>query len=225
MVAEYAASVGGIQSAGLKFAGMKPVSPSMALHRQSVVGHMARDVLPNADAVASPLIRGQTQRLLAASLLGTFLNTALDALTDSPVGEIEPTALRRAVAFIDAHAGEGIGIAQIAEAARGGPRGLQQAFRRYRDTTPTQYLHRIRLDHAHRELFAGHPSRGDTVSTHDLLAQYLCYTPGDGGTWTFLRNASTGEQGWVRDDLLAGDGSQVPCEENPPPAVVNPLGG
>src|SRR5918911_1458339 len=40
MVAEYAASVGGIQSAGLKFAGMKPVSPSMALHRQSVVGHM-----------------------------------------------------------------------------------------------------------------------------------------------------------------------------------------
>ena len=61
--------------------------------------------------------------------------------------------------------------------------------------------------------------------THDQLAQYLCYTPGDGGTWTFLRNASTGEQGWVRDDLLAGDGSQVPCEENPPPAVVNPLGG
>lgn len=59
--------------------------------------------------------------------------------------------------------------------------------------------------------------------THDQLAQYLCYTPGEGGTWTFLRNASTGEQGWVRDDLLAGDGSQVPCEENPPPAVVNPL--
>jgi hypothetical protein len=57
---------------------------------------------------------------------------------------------------------------------------------------------------------------------HDQLAQYLCYTPGDGGTWTFLRNASTGEQGWVRDDLLAGGGSQVPCEENPPPAFVNP---
>lgn len=58
---------------------------------------------------------------------------------------------------------------------------------------------------------------------HDQLAQYLCYTPGEGGTWTFLRNTSTGEQGWVRDDLLAGDGSQVPCEDNPPPAFVNPL--
>jgi hypothetical protein len=54
----------------------------------------------------------------------------------------------------------------------------------------------------------------------DQLAEYLCYTPGDGGTWTFLRNVSTGDQGWVRDDLLAGDGSQVPCEDNPPPASV-----
>lgn len=57
----------------------------------------------------------------------------------------------------------------------------------------------------------------------DQLAQYLCYTPGDGGTWTFLRNVSTGEQGWVRDDLLAGNGSQVPCEQDPPPAWVSGL--
>jgi hypothetical protein len=56
--------------------------------------------------------------------------------------------------------------------------------------------------------------------TPGQLAQYLCYTPGDGGTWTFLRNVSTGDQGWVRDDLLAGNGSQVPCEQNPPPAGV-----
>lgn len=57
--------------------------------------------------------------------------------------------------------------------------------------------------------------------THDQLAQYLCYTPGDGGTWTFLRNASTGDQGWVRDDLLGGDGSQVACDPNPPAAGVS----
>jgi hypothetical protein len=43
-------------------------------------------------------------------------------------------------------------------------------------------------------------------------ADYFCYAPGDGGTWTFLRNVSTGDQGWVRDDLLAGNGSQVSCE-------------
>lgn len=61
--------------------------------------------------------------------------------------------------------------------------------------------------------------------THDQLAQYLCYTPGDGGTWTFLRNASTGDQGWVRDALLAGNGSQAPCKDTALPAGLNLLGG
>jgi hypothetical protein len=55
---------------------------------------------------------------------------------------------------------------------------------------------------------------------HDQRAQYFCYLSGDGGTWTLLRNVSTGEQGWVRDDLLPGDGSDVPCEQDSPPASV-----
>lgn len=54
----------------------------------------------------------------------------------------------------------------------------------------------------------------------DQLAQYLCSTPSDGGTWTLLRNVSTAEQGWVRDDLLADNDSRVPCEPNPPPAAI-----
>jgi AraC-like DNA-binding protein len=167
VVADYIAGVGGIDPAGLEFTGMEPVSVLMARHWQSVVRHVAREVLPNSEAMASPLICGQTQRLLAAAVLTTFPNTALDTLTDSttvPVGVVEPAALRRAVAFIDAHASEDIGIAEIAQAARVGPRGLQQAFRRYRDTTPMEYLRRVRLDHAHRELLAGDPTRGDTVS-------------------------------------------------------------
>ena len=167
VVADYIAGVGGIDPVGLEFTGVEPVSVLMARYWWSVVRHVAREVLPNPEAMASPLIRGQTQRLLAASLLTTFPNTALEALTDSttvPAGVVEPAALRRAVAFIDAHAGEDIGIAEIAQAARVGPRGLQQAFRRYRDTTPMEYLRRVRLDHAHRELLAGDPTRGDTVS-------------------------------------------------------------
>lgn len=55
---------------------------------------------------------------------------------------------------------------------------------------------------------------------HDQRADYLCYTPGDGGTWTFVRNTSTGEQGWVRDDQLPGYGSTVVCDDNPPPSTV-----
>jgi AraC-like DNA-binding protein len=164
MVADYAAGAAGIHPAGLVFTGMEPVSALMARHWRSVVHHVARDVLPNAGAMASPLIRGQTQRLLAASVLATFPNTALEVLTDSPVGVVEPAAVRRAVAFIDAHAGEDIGISEISRATRIGPRALQRAFRQYRDTTPMEYLRRVRLDHAHRELLAADPSRGDTVN-------------------------------------------------------------
>jgi len=61
---------------------------------------------------------------------------------------------------------------------------------------------------------------GTGQGMHDQRAQYMCYTPGDGGTWTFVRNTATGNQGWVRDDLLPGYGSKVPCEENPPPAFT-----
>ncbi len=55
---------------------------------------------------------------------------------------------------------------------------------------------------------------------HDQRADYLCYAPGDGGTWTYVRNVSTGDQGWVRDDMLPHYGSDVVCEDNPPPATV-----
>lgn len=164
-LARCVAGADGIDPAGLEFISMEPVSAQMGRHWQSVVRHVARDVLPNAEAIASPLICGQTERLLAATLLATFPNTALDALMDVTASAtvVEPTALRRAVAFIDAHAGEDIGIAEIADAARIGRRGLQRAFRHYRDTTPMEYLRRVRLDHAHRELQAADPARGDTV--------------------------------------------------------------
>lgn len=42
-------------------------------------------------------------------------------------------------------------------------------------------------------------------------ADYHCYDDGpDGRTWTYLR-FKTNHYGWVRDDLLKGDGSLVPC--------------
>lgn len=41
---------------------------------------------------------------------------------------------------------------------------------------------------------------------------YHCYAIGsDGRTWTYLRDVTTHYAGWVRDDLLKGNGSLVPC--------------
>jgi hypothetical protein len=53
--------------------------------------------------------------------------------------------------------------------------------------------------------------RPDGVGYPGHRADYFCYVSGDGGTWTYLRDISTGKQGWVRDDLLTGNGSYVHC--------------
>jgi transcriptional regulator GlxA family with amidase domain len=42
-------------------------------------------------------------------------------------------------------------------------RAVQLAFRWHRDTTPTDYLRRVRLDHAHHGLLAADPAR-DSVT-------------------------------------------------------------
>lgn len=77
---------------------------------------------------------------------------------------LEPATVRRAVAFIDEHAEEPIGIADIAVAACVGPRTLQYAFRTYRGTTPMAYLKLVRLQGAHGDLERGDSTAGDTVA-------------------------------------------------------------
>jgi len=71
--------------------------------------------------------------------------------------------LRRALDYIDEHAGEDIGVEEIAAEARIGARGLQMLFRRHRDTTPLAHLRQVRLTRAHADLQAADPTAGDTV--------------------------------------------------------------
>lgn len=73
--------------------------------------------------------------------------------------------MRRAVEFMDAHAHEDLGLTEIADAAQIGARSLQLTFRRHCDTTPLEYLRRVRLDNAHHDLQAADPTRGDRVET------------------------------------------------------------
>jgi transcriptional regulator GlxA family with amidase domain len=126
-----------------------------------------RDLLPSDALMANPLIRHQVVRTLTLALLASFPNAALDALLD-PLSSMpvagDPATVRRAVAFVDEHAGEPIGVEDIADAARVGVRALQLAFRKHRDTTPLEYLRRVRLDRAHRDLQDADPTRGDTVA-------------------------------------------------------------
>ncbi|HEX2212221.1 MAG TPA: helix-turn-helix transcriptional regulator [Mycobacterium sp.] len=75
---------------------------------------------------------------------------------------IQPTVLRRATEFIHENAHRDITLGDIAAAVDLTPRSVQYTFRRHLGTTPLEYLRRVRLDRAHRELKAADP-RVDTV--------------------------------------------------------------
>src|ERR1700759_25713 len=66
----------------------------------------------------------------------------------------QPRTLRRAIAFIHENAHRDIGLSDIAAAIAVTPRSVQYTFRRHLGTTPLEYLRRVRLDRAHRDLLA-----------------------------------------------------------------------
>jgi transcriptional regulator GlxA family with amidase domain len=70
--------------------------------------------------------------------------------------------LQRAMAYLDTRAGLDTDIEDIAREASVTPRAVQFAFRRHLDLTPTGYMRRLRLQHAHDELRDA--ARGDGVT-------------------------------------------------------------
>lgn len=150
----------------LEFTGDRPVSPAMARYWTATVGHLGRDLLPHEELMRSPLVRAEAVRCLMTTLLQAFPNSFLERSRAGDGGaSAGPSGVRRAVAFIDAHLDEDIGLAEIAAAGRMSPRGLQTAFRRELGTTPTGRLRDARLDAAHRALLAADPGTGATVET------------------------------------------------------------
>jgi AraC-like DNA-binding protein len=137
------------------------VSPAADAHWGQVSQFVRNVASTNLQLANSPLLRRELVRLLNTAALACF-----DGGTPSHpnASAATPDSVRRAVAYIDAHVAEPIGLAQIAQAARLSPRGLQAAFRRHLDITPLGYLRQARLDHAHRDLLAAEPQDGLTVA-------------------------------------------------------------
>jgi AraC-like DNA-binding protein len=148
----------------IRFTSYQPVSPAAAQHWSRTVAYL-RELLANEQAATQPLILGNASRLLAATVLTTFPNTALTDPTASDRRDATSATVRRAVAFIEERAHTDISAADIATAANVSIRAVQCAFRRHLDTTPVAYLRTVRLDRAHHDLLTTNPSRGDTVTT------------------------------------------------------------
>ncbi len=85
-------------------------------------------------------------------------------LHELPTSGTRPPGLRRSVSFIHENADSDIGLSEISAAANLTPRAVQYMFRRHLGVTPLEYLRRVRLDRAHRDLQAADPTV-DTVNS------------------------------------------------------------
>lgn len=149
-------------SAPLRFLSPRPASPA-ARAQWSAVTQYVDGLLASPGAALSPLVITSAARLLAATALTVFPNTALASAAPRDRRDASTATIRRATAFIDEHAGQDITAAGIAAAARVSVRALQLAFRRELDTTPMAYLRAVRLVRAHRELVDAGPGQ-ETVT-------------------------------------------------------------
>jgi AraC-like DNA-binding protein len=147
----------------LRFDGIEPVSVTAARQWRTLTAFVHQSLAATDSMVDNPLIRAELIDVIAATALTVFPNSTMTASIRPGPGALEPAALRRAVAYVEAHAAEPITLGDIADAAGTTGRAVQAAFRRHYGTTPTGYLRRVRLDAVHRELTAADPGTGVTV--------------------------------------------------------------
>ena len=155
----------------------RPVSAARARRWVRLMQYVSGDVATDAGPPASPLVLREMFRMLVVTALETFPNTARGpALVQRPNGQVSAAAVRRAVAYVQEHAGEDIDLVSIAGAARVGPRALQRAFRSSLDLTPLEYLREVRLDRAHDDLTLADP--GSSVTVASVAARWGFGHPG-----------------------------------------------
>lgn len=162
LVAREAGSTSSVDPHLVRFSSLGPVDDAAARLWKNTVRYV-RDCVLADDEVATPLVLGQCSRLLAAVSLATFPNQIAAEPATHDRTDSRPALLRQAIAYIEANADCDIGVCDIADAVHVTPRAVQYMFRRHLDTTPLQYLRRVRLDYAHRDLVDGDPVRHTVI--------------------------------------------------------------
>ncbi|MFI0091758.1 helix-turn-helix transcriptional regulator [Streptomyces bobili] len=170
LLAQVAAGAPGHRPGPVRLTGHRPHSPAAARQLGQTVGYVRDHVLTAPGLADQPLVASTAAQHLAAGVLAAFPNTAGTDPTATDRNDARPATLRRALAYIDDHAGEPVTVADIAAAAHVTVRALQYAFRRHLDTTPLAHLRRVRLAHAHDDLRAADPLDGTTVT--DVAARW-----------------------------------------------------
>jgi AraC-like DNA-binding protein len=130
---------------------------------QKVTHFLLRNAGPSGLLTSGALLRSQMVRMLVASIIEAYGPGVRTADTCSS-GDVRSPAVRRAIAYLEGAAAEDVRISDVAAAARLSARALQDAFRRYLDTTPMSYLKSIRLARAHADLRQASLEGGATVA-------------------------------------------------------------
>ncbi|MFC9659361.1 helix-turn-helix transcriptional regulator [Nocardia sp. NPDC127606] len=144
--------------------GHRPVTVAAGQRLRRVISHL-QQIAADPDAANSPLTVTAASDYLAATVLATMPTTAEHEPNPTDRHDAHPHTVRRAIAYLESHLGDRIAITDVAAATFVTPRALQLAFRRHLNTTPLEYLQRLRLAAAHEQLRAALPGDGQTVAT------------------------------------------------------------
>lgn len=125
-----------------------PVTAPLARAFDEVLTDTARVLSEDDSAAGSALIRAGLLFRLAATACAAFAIVG----PEGPGRAVPARAVRRAVSYIEDHLAEPITVGDVAEAAGLSTRGLQAAFIRVLDLSPSAYLRRARLHAARRDL-------------------------------------------------------------------------
>lgn len=109
--------------------------------------------------LSQPRMQGAMQEFLLAGLQPLFKDSCATPLTGHALSATSQRALKKAIDYIHAHAGDRLTVADIAAAACVSPRTLELAFRRRYDQSPLSYVRGIQLDRVHEALQAAHRAR------------------------------------------------------------------
>jgi len=125
----------------------------------------------------SPLAQGQSPHPLEDLLIRSLLiaqRHSYSHLLERPAPAPAPASVRRAEAYMRAHAHEPLTIEMVAAAAGISVRALQTGFQKFRDTTPLRALRNIRLGLAHQEI----ASQGGAATLLAITLKYQFSNPG-----------------------------------------------
>ncbi|MGL5816209.1 MAG: helix-turn-helix domain-containing protein [Phycicoccus sp.] len=158
---------------------------------------LAADWAPHA-----PLVVGELGRLLAATAVALFAPGS----TTGPVARPRPeraAALARvnqAASFLEEHARYDVDLLDVAAAASVSPAVLRLGFVRHLDTTPHDYLRRVRVHRAHEDLLFATPATTVARTAHrwgfahpDRFAECYRHEFGDhpdSTLWSVLRGSA-----------------------------------